>query len=77
MSSGGLKGEGATVSGMKHVTYAEKSLLVGSGAADLLIEYAALIGPMNRSDVMGYMLERIQDLKDPFPGVPDEEPLLH
>lgn len=101
---------------MKHVTYAEKSLLVGGEAADLLIEYAALIGPLHRSDVvtlnaigsdgndvevsfllngatnlvvetasttatepnnhlaMGYMLERIQDLKYPFAGISDEDP---
>jgi hypothetical protein len=35
---------------MKHVTYAEKSLLVGTDAADLLLEYAAALGSAGRAD---------------------------
>jgi hypothetical protein len=37
---------------MKHVTYAEKSLLVGDDVADLLIRYAAQLAAYNRSDVV-------------------------
>ena len=37
---------------MKHVTYSEKSLLVGDDAADLLIQYAALLGRRAGSDVV-------------------------
>lgn len=37
---------------MKHVTYAEKSLLIGDEAADLLIRYAALLGSFGRTDVV-------------------------
>ncbi|MFP3465346.1 hypothetical protein [Leifsonia sp. SIMBA_070] len=37
---------------MKHVTYAEKSLLIGNAAADLLIQYARLISERGGSDVV-------------------------
>jgi hypothetical protein len=37
---------------MKHVTYGEKSLLVGDEAADLLIRYASLISEHRGSDVV-------------------------
>ncbi|WP_207454796.1 hypothetical protein [Desertivibrio insolitus] len=35
---------------MKHISVAEKSLLVGDEAADTLIEYAALLGKLNSAD---------------------------
>ncbi len=35
---------------MKHVTYAEKSLLVGNQAADLLMSYATVLGRSNSTD---------------------------
>jgi hypothetical protein len=35
---------------MKHLTMGEKSLLVGDEAADLLIEYAALLATYSRGD---------------------------
>jgi hypothetical protein len=35
---------------MKHLTMADKSLLVGTEAADLLLEYAALIAQIGRGD---------------------------
>jgi hypothetical protein len=37
---------------MRHVTYSDKSLLVGNAAADLLIEYAAVLGRHAGSDVV-------------------------
>jgi hypothetical protein len=37
---------------MKHVTYAEKSLLIGDTAADLLLTYAAALGSTDRSDTV-------------------------
>lgn len=37
---------------MKHVTFAEKSLLVGDEAADLLLEFARLIGQRGGSDLV-------------------------
>lgn len=37
---------------MRHVTYSHKSLLVGNAAADLLIEYAAVLGRRSGSDVV-------------------------
>jgi hypothetical protein len=35
---------------MKHITYAEKSLLVGDEAADVLLKYAAVLGQHNTAD---------------------------
>lgn len=35
---------------MKHVTYSDKSLLLGDEAADLLIEYAAVLGRARSAD---------------------------
>jgi hypothetical protein len=43
-------GEEAYGAGMKHVTMADKSLLVGDDAADTLVEYAALIARLNSGD---------------------------
>jgi hypothetical protein len=37
---------------MKHVTYSDKSMLVGDEAADLLIGYASLLGARGGSDVV-------------------------
>jgi hypothetical protein len=37
---------------MKHVTYAEKSLLVGDEAADTLMEYAALVVSRGMADTV-------------------------
>ena len=37
---------------MKHVTYADKSLLIGDEAADLLIHYAGLLASYGRTDVV-------------------------
>ncbi|MFF9565222.1 hypothetical protein ACF1AJ_17885 [Leifsonia sp. NPDC014704] len=37
---------------MKHVTFAEKSLLIGNEAADLLMQYARLISERGGSDVV-------------------------
>lgn len=39
-----------TVGRMKHITYAEKSLLLGDATADLLLEYAAALGSDGTSD---------------------------
>jgi hypothetical protein len=41
-----------TVGAVKHVTYSDKSLLVGDEVADLLIEYAAQLGRMNQTDTV-------------------------
>jgi hypothetical protein len=35
---------------MKHVTYAEKSLLIGDEAADLLMSYATVLGRTHGTD---------------------------
>jgi hypothetical protein len=35
---------------MKHVTTADRSLLVGDEAADLLLDYAALVAQLGRGD---------------------------
>jgi hypothetical protein len=35
---------------MKHVTYANKSLLMGDDAADMLVEYAAVLGANGSAD---------------------------
>lgn len=35
---------------MKHVTYAEKSLLIGDEAAELLMSYATVLGRNNSTD---------------------------
>lgn len=35
---------------MKHLTFAEKSLLVGDEAADVLLEYAVLLADRGRAD---------------------------
>lgn len=37
---------------MKHITFAEKSLLVGDEAADILIAYAALLARVGSADVV-------------------------
>lgn len=37
---------------MKHVTYSDKSLLVGDEVADLLMEYAAQLGRMGQTDTV-------------------------
>ncbi|HEV7743326.1 MAG TPA: hypothetical protein VGO65_13005 [Pseudolysinimonas sp.] len=37
---------------MKHVTMADKSLLIGDEAADLLIEYAALLARADSADTV-------------------------
>jgi len=37
---------------MKHLTYAEKSLLVGDTTADLLLEYAAVLGTAGQADTV-------------------------
>jgi len=37
---------------MKHVTYSDKSLLVGDEAADLLMRYAALLANSNGADTV-------------------------
>jgi hypothetical protein len=37
---------------MKHLTYADKSLLVGDEIADLLLEYAALLASNNIADTV-------------------------
>ena len=39
-----------SLSAMKHITYAEKSLLLGDEAADTLIEYAAVLASHGRGD---------------------------
>ena len=41
---------GAYCPGVKHVTMAEKSLLIGDEAADLLLSYAALVAQIGRGD---------------------------
>jgi hypothetical protein len=38
--------------GMKHVTYGEKSLLMGDVAADTLLEYAALVASLGTADTV-------------------------
>jgi hypothetical protein len=38
------------VRAMKHITYAEKSILVGDEAADVLLEYAAALTTAGRGD---------------------------
>ncbi|MCU1473003.1 hypothetical protein [Amnibacterium sp.] len=35
---------------MKHVTIADKSLLIGDAVADVLVRYATLLGKMNSAD---------------------------
>jgi len=35
---------------MKHLTYSDKSLLVGDEAADVLVEYSALLGKYGSAD---------------------------
>jgi hypothetical protein len=37
---------------MKHLTMAEKSLLIGDEAADLLLEYASLLGQNDSADTV-------------------------
>lgn len=37
---------------MKHITYGEKSVLVGDEAADTLLEYARLIADQHRADTV-------------------------
>ena len=37
---------------MKHVTYADKSLLVGDTAADLMLEYAAALSASGGADTL-------------------------
>ena len=37
---------------MKHVTFAEKSLLMGDDAADTLLEYARVLGDHDRVDTV-------------------------
>jgi hypothetical protein len=37
---------------MKHVTYSDKSMLIGTEAADLLVEYAAAIGRVHTADTV-------------------------
>ena len=37
---------------MKHITFADKSLLVGNEAADLLLEYAALLTQRGSGDTV-------------------------
>ncbi|MDN4613227.1 hypothetical protein P5G50_02075 [Leifsonia sp. F6_8S_P_1B] len=37
---------------MKHVTYSDKSLLVGDEVADLLMEYATQLGRMSQTDTV-------------------------
>lgn len=37
---------------MKHITFADKSLLVGDEAADLLLEYAAALAGKGAADVV-------------------------
>ena len=37
---------------MKHITFADKSLLVGDQAADLLLEYAALLAGAGSADTV-------------------------
>jgi hypothetical protein len=37
---------------MRHVTFSEKSLLIGDEAAALLIEYAALLANLRRADTV-------------------------
>jgi hypothetical protein len=37
---------------MKHVTYSEKSLLIGDEAADLLLEYASALVNVGRGDTV-------------------------
>jgi hypothetical protein len=37
---------------MKHVTYAEKSLLIGDEAADTLTKYAAVLANLGRADTV-------------------------
>ena len=41
---------GRMVRGMKHITYAEKSVLMGDEAADVLLEYAAALTTAGRGD---------------------------
>lgn len=36
--------------GMRHVTLGDRSLLVGNEAADLLLDYAALVAQLSRGD---------------------------
>jgi hypothetical protein len=44
------RGRASSLTGMKHITYAEKSLLVGDAAASALIEYAAVLASHGRGD---------------------------
>lgn len=37
---------------MKHITYSDKSLLLGDTTADLLLEYAAALGTDNTADTV-------------------------
>jgi hypothetical protein len=37
---------------MKHVLFADKSLLVGDAAAETLVEYAALVGQIGSADAV-------------------------
>jgi len=39
---------------MRHVTFSEKSLLIGDEAAALLIEYAALLANLKRADTVDF-----------------------
>ena len=48
---------------MKHLTMAEKSLLVGDEAADLLLEYAALLAQSDSADTV--VLKAYGDDGDP------------
>jgi hypothetical protein len=44
------RGRASSLAPMKHITYAEKSLLLGDDAADALIAYAAALATHGRGD---------------------------
>jgi hypothetical protein len=44
------RGRASSLAPMKHITYAEKSLLLGDDAADALIVYAAALATHGRGD---------------------------
>jgi hypothetical protein len=59
---------------MKHITYAEKSLLIGDATADLLLDYAAALGSDGASDSVSVHAissdddEMLRDDYDQFAG---------
>jgi hypothetical protein len=48
----GLAGSVLNLKDMKHIMYAEKTLMIGDDAADLAIEYAAVLANHSRADTV-------------------------